>query len=421
MINRRRLLYIFLIIAIYWVQIIPSLASHLEDGSNKTNHSTSYPSNIIKINSNDVIAQNTPHITREEEFQEKIATLEKELAEIKEFLKKQRFSLNLNPDTMLKLSGFVQMRAYDSQTTINTHETLTDLDLRRVRVGFGGDIGKKSFLQYSFDLGRSGVVTRDAFFDYRFFPWLLVRAGQFKLPFTHEILLSGSDVIFERSLATLRLFPSARERGFMWDVDLERFIHIPLFVQFGVTNGTGLGQGDNNFAKDIFTSVLFKKKYFDARASFQTGRYEFEPSNRGEVSSDKRRVVLSLHSNFGFGKNKLWDGYGSYMWAHSDFPKGSYAIHGTFGLTSDFNNEDINGYNIVLTRRLYKDSPLILWGKYDRFDPNIHSSGNTIDIISYGMKYDLTSQFSILGGVFHKNFRSVGKDVSLGLQTQLKY
>lgn len=390
---------------------------------------------VIKLddpkNQNSLLAQSVPSATKD--IQERMESLEKELAELKVILEEKKklaekekkesdgYVLNLNHDTMLKLAGFVQMRAYDSQTGTSTHKSRTDLDLRRVRVALSGDIGKKIFLQYSFDVGRNGPSTRDAFFDYRFTPWFLVRSGQFKLPIGYEVLLSGSDVIFERALDTLRLFPNVRDRGFMWDADLSRFIHIPLSFQFGVVNGTGIGQVDNNGAKDVFTSLLYKTKLFDARAFFQSGRYDFVPKGKAETTTHKQRTCLSLHSNFGFGKEKLWESYGNYTIGHGDFPLGKYELTGEFGTTEDFNNNDVSGYNIVLTRRLYKDSPITLWGKYDRFDPNTHVSGNTIDIIAYGTKVDLNKNLSVLGGVFHKDFRNLGKDVSLGLQTQLKY
>lgn len=392
-----------------------------------------FASDVIKLddpkNKNSLLAQAAPI-----DVQERIEILEKELAELKfaleekkKLAKKQNgehsdgYVLNLNHDTMLQLAGFVQMRAYDSQTATNTHESRTDLDLRRVRIALAGDIGKRTFLQYSFDLGRSGPSTRDAFFDYRITPWFLIRAGQFKLPTSYETLLSGSDVLFERALDTLRLFPNVRDRGFMWDTDLSRFIQIPLSFQFGVVNGTGIGQVDNNGAKDIFSSLFYKTKLFDARAFFQSGRYDFIPKGKAETTTHKQRTCLSLHSNFGFGKEKLWDGYGNYTLGHGDFPLGKYELDGDLGPTEDFNNTDVSGYNIILMRHLYKDSPITLWSKYDRFDPNIHMSGNSIDIIAYGTKVDLGKNVSVLGGVFHKNFRGIGKDTSLGLQTQLRY
>ena len=365
------------------------------------------------------------------DVESRIKALEKQIAELKESLKSKsqeqkkedsKNHLSLGPITKAKFSGYAQVRAYDSQTTTNKPENRTVLEPRRIRLGFAGDVGEKAAFAYTFDLGGSGTVsTRDAYIDYKFYPWLLGRAGQFKIPYTHEQLLSGADVLFERSIAHLRLFPGARDRGFMWDADLKKFIHMPLSFQLGVINGTGRNIEDNNGAKDLFAILLFKQKYYDIRAGFQNGRFNFEHGDGKEIQTRKQRATVSFHSNFGLGKDKLWDGYGAYLWGHGDYPGGKNETEGTLGITGTFNPQDVNGYNIVLTRRLYKDSPFTLWSKYDRYDPNIHSSGNTIDIVSYGTKLDFTSYFSVLAGVFHKNFHSIKQDTSLGLQTQLRF
>ena len=378
-----------------------------------------------------LIAQALPSSSKD--LQTRIEVLEDELSKLKTALqetkkiekskrKKNPLALNVGPDVRLRLNGYVQTRAFDNQATLDTSTTRTQFSLRRFRIGVIGDIGERSHIEYSFDLGRSAPVTpRDAFFDYRFTPWLLARIGQFKLPMGYEVLLSGSNVLFERGITTLKLFPSVRDRGFMWDADLSHFIHIPLSAQFAVVNGSGIGQLDNNSAKSLVGSLLYKKKNFDARVAFQTGRYLFEPDSGGSITTRKERLAFSLYRKFGFGKEKLWESYGAYTLAKGVFPSGKAALTGVLGTRGDYHNEDVRGFNVVAIRRLYPGSPVYLWLKYDNFDPNTHRGGDKIEIVSYGSRVHLTKYVSVLAGIFHKNFRNFGKDTSFGLQTQLKY
>jgi len=370
----------------------------------------------------------------------RIESLEKELAALKALVTKpaaqavQAVAPPASPpvsaptplttrDSKFRLSGYVQMRAFDAQTTTNAPKVRDEFDLRRAQMIFTGDIGRRALGRFSFDMGRTQFSTRDAFLEYRASRALLLRAGQFKLPVSYEVLQSAADLpALERALINQRLYPGNRDRGFMADWNLSRRGNHPVWVQLGVVNGTGPNQSDNNEGKELFGGLFFKRQRFDARLAYNTGSFVFDPDGAPPpFRTRKYRASLSLHGIL--GDAGLWNWSGQYTRGRGDFPLGGGAprLTGTVGPAGAFNPAEAGGYYLLLVRRLHKNSPLSLWAKHDAFDPNREVGGDNIKITGAGVLWDVDSHVGLSGGLFHKNYPGVEQNNTVGLQTQLRF
>ncbi|MFO1488220.1 MAG: porin [Verrucomicrobiota bacterium] len=114
--------------------------------------------------------------------------------------------------------------------------------LRRARPIFSGTVYRDFDFMFVPDFGGSSVQIFDAYLNYRYRPWLQLRAGKFKPPVGLEQLQSDPVTLFnERSLATA-LTPG-RDIGFqLWgDVADGRVSYAA-----GIFNGTADGRNSSN-------------------------------------------------------------------------------------------------------------------------------------------------------------------------------
>lgn len=131
-------------------------------------------------------------------------------------------------------------------------KTLTGTDLadrvltRTARLEAGGRFFRWIDLALSADFAQS-VSLKDAYVDVRFMPQLGLRAGQFKVPFSLEELISArfSDFV-ERSI--LNDVAPARDAGVMLHGNL--FSGVAGYA-FGVFNGSGENTADTGDSKDL--------------------------------------------------------------------------------------------------------------------------------------------------------------------------
>ena len=92
----------------------------------------------------------------------------------------------------------------------------------------------------------------DGYLELRYWPELRLRAGQFKVPFSYEVLFFYNNIDFvERSVAD-NLAPSR---------DLGAMLHGSLFggvvsYAWGIFNGTGRNTADTNNSKDLAARLV---------------------------------------------------------------------------------------------------------------------------------------------------------------------
>ncbi len=135
---------------------------------------------------------------------------------------------------MFSLKGVLQL---DNRTFFNDglNRGNDGFLLRRARPIFQGTLYKDFDFQFTPDFGGSAVTIFDAYGNYRYAPWLQVRAGKFKVPVGLEQLQSDPVTSFnERSLVN-NLVPN-RDLGVQLWGDIKGGV---LSYAAGVFNGRG--------------------------------------------------------------------------------------------------------------------------------------------------------------------------------------
>ena len=114
----------------------------------------------------------------QEEMQAQIATLTEEV----NTLKKKGETWDKITKALPKISGYVMGRYTYADDASEEGDDLSSFRLRRVRVSLAGDITPK--LDYKFQAELAGFKLLDAYFNYKPFDQLKIKAGQFKVPFS---------------------------------------------------------------------------------------------------------------------------------------------------------------------------------------------------------------------------------------------
>lgn len=149
----------------------------------------------------------------------------------------------------IKLSGYVQARyemhqdSKDAADTTNKYLNLDYFYVRRGRVKVSYDAGH-SVYTLQLDAAKDKVSLKDAEarFNFLTIPVALnLRMGQFKWPFSYEVLRSSSDrEMPERSRAIRSLMPGERDRGVCLGITPNSIfdLNVGVFNGYGIENTT---------------------------------------------------------------------------------------------------------------------------------------------------------------------------------------
>ena len=159
------------------------------------------------------------------------------------------------------LHGLLQAdnRSFFKDGGINGNDSFS---LRRARPIFQGTVYRDFDFLFVPDFGGSTVQIVDAYLNYRYQPWLQLRAGKFKTPIGLEQLQSDTVTAFnERSLAT-DLTPN-RDIGFqLWGDVADGWLSYAAGIFNGVADGRNTANADfedhHEFAGRLFAQP-FKK------------------------------------------------------------------------------------------------------------------------------------------------------------------
>lgn len=234
---------------------------------------------------------------------------------------------------VFKLNGVLQV---DNRTFFNDGEIQGNdgFLLRRARPIFSGTVYRDFDFMFVPDFGGSSVQIVDAYINYRYQPWLQLRAGKFKVPVGLEHLQSDPVTFFnERSIVT-SLVPN-RDIGFqLWGDVLDG----RLSYAAGVFNGVGDGRSSSNadfedhreFAGRVFATP-FKKS--DNR--FLSGLGFGVGGSWGNVSSN----ALGLASGYATDGQQQYFNYTNGVVAsgnHWRVSPQAYWYFGPFGLLAEY-------------------------------------------------------------------------------------
>lgn len=259
----------------------------------------------------------------------------------------------------LKLSGYTQV----SYTLRD--ESKKGFRIRQSRVILKGNILKNINYKLQFDAVLTPILL-DAQIGFNLAPHIKLTCGQFKVPFSIENLISGSDLdTINRSQTVEKLCPGrdigakGRDIGVTITGEFSRIKCI-----LGVFNGSGINKADYNNQKDFAGRVVFYPNSFLVFGlSHYNGRYSPYP----KVSFIERNLT-GIDVFFVHGRLSL---KGEYILAREDYSH----RHGWY----------IQGGYYLVTRKL---QTVI---KYDSLDTK-GIREDKIDIVTFGLNLFFTDK-----------------------------
>jgi len=217
-----------------------------------------------------------------------------------------------------KVNGFTQIQY------IHWDQGVDSFLIRRARLILGGDIVKNLRYKVQVDIGKSPILL-DANLDWGFSHHFSLRAGQFKVPFSQENLVSSSDLeVINRSQVEEKLCPG-RDLGSQGrDIGAMVFGKYSIVeYQLGLFNGSGINKADSNDQKDLGGRVVVHPiESLSVGAAYYNGRLRPDVESPTVIRSSAHRTGLefafvqssvSLRGEYMFSKDDLVSRNGWYL------------------------------------------------------------------------------------------------------------
>jgi phosphate-selective porin len=230
--------------------------------------------------------------------------------------KKDQISLSVSQP--FKLNGFAQVQY------IHWDQGVDSFSVRRARLILGGDIIKNLRFKLQIDAGKSPILL-DANLDWSFSPYLSLRAGQFKIPFSQENLASSSDLdTINRSQVEEKLTPGRDIGSQGRDIGVMAFGKWSLLeYQVGFFNGSGINKADTNDQKDFGGRLIVHPiKSLSIGGALYDGRYRPDSESPTVIRDNIHRTglevafiqsALSVKGEYIFSKDDLMSRNGWYV------------------------------------------------------------------------------------------------------------
>ncbi len=253
----------------------------------------------------------------------------------------------------LRIGGLLQAeyRYYDYNSSADPDKNR--FDIRRARLILAGRFYERFSYKFQYEFqGTSARNLLDAYVDARLFPFISLRMGQFKEPFSLEQYTQDKNTIFTERDMGWYLSPH-RDVGFMAHAS---FWKDRIYYGVGIFNGDGV---DDTVGGDCDSPEF-------------TGR-----------------VVYAPFRNMGF---PLWNGLqfgGSYSYAKADRNNVKVTVR-TSGLTPFFDVNSAAKFNIIRdvdartrygAELAWAYGPLLLWGEYINLQfSDVETSSSKFDV-----------------------------------------
>lgn len=200
----------------------------------------------------------------------------------------------------IKISGYTQVR-YRQDESIND-----TFDIRRARLDIKGDITERFDYRTQVEFGgASGPFLLDVTIGYKVNPYLKLTAGQFKIPFSQENLISSSKLeTINRSQVVEALVArgsdvignqNGRDIGVQANGSLSSKEDYNLLdYAFGIFNGSGINRADLNEQKDfVGRLVYYPLKDWSIGTSYYSGRYTLSAAPARKDDRDRWGVEFA--------------------------------------------------------------------------------------------------------------------------------
>ena len=260
----------------------------------------------------------------------------------------------------LRLFGYGQMW-FDYKRT--NHQNSNGAEVKRIILMADAQITKKLSFFLMYDAAVSDL--HEYYAQYAFTPWLQVRVGQFKQPFTMESLYSPtylSTILFDPSVLYLAGIASdplignnvARDMGVMLTGDFLKNSKGRNLMNYsiGVFNGPGMNKKENNSQKDVI------------------GMLKYMPTKNLLVEGSFLVGTGHAQANSAYGNIKQGEDYSRHRWnvgVEATFTP--FYLRGEYIQGYDGGIHSRGGYiNMLYTP--FKKFDLIL--NWDYLDKNVH-------------------------------------------------
>jgi phosphate-selective porin len=286
-----------------------------------------------------------------------------DLAVKKQEEKEAQKEFNITAGKVIKLSGYIQPRFRQAPGIKDS------FDIRRARLALQGDLTERFDYKTQVEFGgTSGPFLLDAAIGYKVNPYIKLTAGQFKIPFSQENLISspkletinrsqvveglvarGTDVIGNQNGRDIGIQAS----GSFLPVNDYNLVD----YAFGIFNGSGINRLDLNSHKEFVGRVVMHPiKELSVGGSASKGKYTLTtaPTRRG----DRDRIG----GEFAYVKDRI-SLKGEYIWGRDATTKQGWYLQG--------------GYFFI---------PNKLQGvlKFDTYDTDLKRSKTTTNVYTFG-------------------------------------
>jgi hypothetical protein len=302
----------------------------------------------------------------------------------------------------LRLSGYTQIRYQIPENAIS------GFDIHRARLVLDGDITDRIDykLQPAFEAPSPKLL--DAYMDYKLGTYLILTAGQFKIPFSQENLISSSILeTIDRSQVVESLVArskdvignqNGRDIGIKAAGQCLKFTDNYLFeYAVSIINGQGINTVDLNDQKDYVGRLLIHPiKGLSIGGDYYGGRYALA----GITGSSYERTRFGAELAYIHDPVSL---KAEYIKGRDGSRKGITTRQGWY----------VQGTYFLISKKLQG----IL--KYDTYIPDVHISNNTSTIYTIGLNWYFTTLTRIQVNYEIKDVEGASKNSNL-LAAQLQ-
>jgi len=312
---------------------------------------------------------------------EEAAKLRADLAIQKQAEKEKQKEFTIVGEKLMKLSGYTQFR----YQALQEQGKIDGFDIRRARLSLKGDITPHFSYKLQQEFGGSSPKLIDADFGFEYNHHFKLNAGQFKIPFSQENLISSNKLeLINRTQVVEALVARGKDlignqngrdigvmaTGSFWQVS-DNFI---VDYALGMFNGSGVNASDKDEQKDFVGRLIFHPV---TGLAFGGSFYAGGISNTLTKEYDRNRIGAEF----------------SYELQQLSF-KGEYLTgkDGAFDKTANKyilkKDGGINKAGWYLQAGYYL-TPKIFQAvvRYDTFDPNTDQSKNAANVYTVGINW----------------------------------
>lgn len=306
----------------------------------------------------------------------------------------------------VKFSGYIQGQYFNESGEGNK---ISRFDVRRARFKLDAALSPLASLTLQSEVNDDTVELKDAFVELNLNSEkkAKLRLGQFKVPLSYQILESSSHRLTpERALINTRSVPGERDRGVVLEFPLQSESKTSPLLQLGLFDGRGINQvaGNGQTSKNYLVALHFPTQPLSGRLALLGGKYTNDAVNKVRVN--KTRWMADVQYD-----RAPWNVQLQFGGGEGDFPRAGGPVSAT----------DVRGGYLQVAHQP-EGSKFTLLARYQQYDPDTNTGGNTISGPLLGIVYDASDRVRYMLAVERLDDEAKSGKLSLiTLRTQVRY